>query len=149
MRGVVWKIGAALLLVWGGVSFEAASAETFIGITGRRTVKVGDPVYYSVAIIGVPGKGEVSLRLGSPPGGFPQGEPQSVPEGVDNWTGLFPIQFGNITPYPIESTIHAAFTGAADSGTADSGAITSAPFPVTVLPLRWGVIVRKREADAR
>ncbi len=146
MRGIVRRGCVAVVLVLLGGVLGAGAGETFIGIMGQRTARVGNVEYYSVSISGIPGNGEMSLRLGSPPGGFPHGKPQRVVEGVSSWTGLFPVSFENVTPYPIELPIHATFTYVQDNVQRE---IDSASFRVTVLPQRWGVVIREREPDTR
>ena len=145
MQGIIRRGCLAVVLVLLGAAFGAAAGETFIGITGQRTARVGKVEYYSVSIVGIPGNGEMSLRLGSSPGGYAQGRPQRVVEGVSSWTGLFPVSFENIMPYPIELPIHATFTYVKDNVQQE---IDSASFRVTVLPLRWGVVIREREGTS-
>ncbi len=132
MRSVVWKMILSLVIVWGCISSQSAFAAADVTVSGQRVAAVGDTVQYAVMITGISGGGMASLRFGSPPGGLIQGIPQLVPFGVGSWMGLFPMQFGNITPYPIESTIHATFTDSVDGWEVDS-----ASFRVTVLPVGW------------
>ncbi len=137
-RFLFGKVCLSLFLIMGFIGCDQALAETVVTIAGQRVAAKDDIVYYTVMITGISGEGTASLRFGSPLGGVIRGDPQTIPADTENWTGLFPIQFGNVTTYPIEVMIHATFTEASDGRKVDSGV-----FYVTVLPLGWPAPIQK------